>query len=118
MNNELLKLFDIPDDAVEELLIDNKDSFYEISIWVKPSRTCCSRCNSIHFVRKGNKKDLLYQYLSTTGLLELSFTQKDIDAMTVNVHLKTLILLLMMTDPLPIHVQFSVRKKQDTVFTE
>lgn len=56
MNNELLKLFDIPDDAVEELLIDNKDSFYEISIWIKPSRTCCPRCNSIHFVRKGNRK--------------------------------------------------------------
>ena len=56
MNNELLKLFDIPDDVVEELLIDNKDSFYEISIRVKSSRTCCPRCNSIHLVRKGNRK--------------------------------------------------------------
>lgn len=59
MNNELLKLFDIPDDAVEELLIDNKDSFYEISIWIKPSRTCCPRCKSTHFVRKGNRKRFL-----------------------------------------------------------
>lgn len=106
MNNEVLKLFDIPDDTIEKLLIDNKDSFYEISIWVKSLRTCCPDATAFILSEKEIEKDLLYQYLSTTNLLELSLTQKDIDAKTVNVHLKTLILLPMATGPLPIHVQF------------
>ena len=55
---------------------------------------------------KETEKDLLYQYLSTTDLPELSLTQKDIDAITVNVHLKTLILLPMVTGPLPIQTNF------------
>lgn len=59
MNNELLKLFDIKDDVVETFTVDNKESYYEINIRFIPSCLCCSKCGSIHFISKGNKKRTL-----------------------------------------------------------
>ena len=34
MNKKLLQLYDIEDDVVESLTIDNNDSYSEINIWI------------------------------------------------------------------------------------
>lgn len=59
MNKELLKLFNINDDTVDEFSVDNKNSFYVITVRFKPSSQYCPNCGSIHFISKGNKRRTL-----------------------------------------------------------
>ncbi len=49
MNKELLKLFNINDDTVDDFSVDNKNSFYVITVRFKPSSQYCPNCGSIHF---------------------------------------------------------------------